>query len=149
MTPVASLLDIFLNVEAGVLLEIASHEFKPLDLFKLDLKYWDKGDHSEFLLGNGQRLRIKANVTCDYGSYNVLQAPLSLYFFILASFAGCGDSDSAATSLIARVSFTYLHNLYKISQDYEWAAVLSYHMEFHWRCRHEMMNSDYSQMGPH
>jgi len=97
----ASLLDPFPNVEAGVLLEIASHEFKPSDLFKLDSKYRDKGDHSEFLLGNGQMLKIKADGTCDYGSYNALQAPLSLYFSILASFAGCGGGDLAATTLIA------------------------------------------------
>jgi len=32
-----------------------------------------------------------------------------------------------------------------MSQEYEWAAVLSYHMEFHWRRRHEMTNGDYSQ----
>ena len=77
-------------------------------------------------------LKIKAEGTSDDGSYNVLQAPLSLYFSILASFRVCGGSDSAATTLIAQVSFTYLHSLYKMSQDYEWAAVLSYHMEFHW-----------------
>ena len=89
-TPGVSLLDLFPNVEASMLLEIASHKFKPLYL-KLDSKYQDKGDCSEFLLGDGQTLKIKADGTCDYGSYNALQAPLSLYFSILASFTGCGE----------------------------------------------------------
>ena len=145
--PGVSLLDLFPNVEASVLLEIASHEFKPSDLYKLDSKYRDKGDRSEFLLGDGQTLKVKADGTRDYGSYNALQAPLSLYFSILVSFAGCGGGDSAATALIARAGFTYLRNLYKMSQDYEWPAVLSYHMEFHWRRRREMTNGDYSQWG--
>jgi hypothetical protein len=147
VAPGASLLDLFPNVEASVLLEIASHEFKPSDLYKLDSKYRDKGDRSEFVLGDGQTLKVKADGTRDYGSYNALQAPLSLYFSILASFAGCGGGDAAATALIARAGFTYLRNLYKMSQDYEWPAVLSYHMEFHWRRRHEMTNGDYSQWG--
>ena len=145
--PGASLLDLFPNVEASVLLEIASHESKPSDLYKLDSKYWDKGDRSEFLLGDGQTLKIKANGTCDYGTYNALQAPLPLYVSILASFVGCGGGDSAATALIAHASFMCLRNLYKMSQDYEWAAILSYHMEFHW-CRHqEMTNGNYSIWG--
>ena len=80
-------------------------------------------------------------------SYNALQEPLSLYFSILASFVGCGGGDAATTALIAHTGFTYLHNLYKMSQDYEWLAVLSYHMEFHWHHQCEMTNGNYSQWG--
>ena len=65
----------------------------------------------------------------------------------MVSFVGCGGGDAATTAPIARIGFTYLCNLYKMSQDYEWLAVLSYHMEFHWHCRREMTNSDYSQWG--
>ena len=142
-----SLLDLFPNVKASVLLEIVSHKFKPSELYKLDSKYQDKCDSSEFVLGDGQTLKVKADGTCDYGSYNVLHALLSLYFSILVSFTGCDGGDAATTALIARAGFTYLHTLYKMSQDYEWPAVLSYHMEFHWHHRCEMTNSDYSQWG--
>ena len=34
-----------------------------------------------------------------------------------------------------------------MSQDYKWATVLSYHMEFHWHHHQEMTNSDYSNWG--
>ena len=64
-----------------MLLEIVSYEFKPSDLYKLDSKYQDKGDCSKFLLGDRQALKIKANGTHDYGSYNALQAPRTLALF--------------------------------------------------------------------
>ena len=121
----ASLLDLFPNVEASKLLEIVSHKFKPSDLYKLDSKYQDKGDLSKFLLSDGQTLTVKVDGTGDYGSYNALQVPLSLYFSILVSFMGCDGGDAAATVLITCTGFTYLHNLYKMSQDYKWLAVLS------------------------
>ena len=116
------------------------------NLFKLDPKYQDKGNRSEFLLGNEQTLKVKADGTHDYGLYNALQVPMSLYFSILASFTGCGGA-AATTALIACAGFTHLCNIYKLSQDYEWPAVLSYHMEFHWHRQCEMTNGDYSQWG--
>ncbi|KZT64017.1 hypothetical protein DAEQUDRAFT_770064 [Daedalea quercina L-15889] len=43
-TPGMSLLDQFPSVKAGVLLDIACHNFEPSDLYKLDSKYRDKAE---------------------------------------------------------------------------------------------------------
>ena len=82
-----SLLDIFTEVKASVLLDISRHEFEPGDLHKLDSRYRDKADRSVLEL-DGCTLKIKSeSSTKDYPSLDYILTPLTVYFEVLAAFA--------------------------------------------------------------
>ncbi|KAI8970810.1 hypothetical protein BD414DRAFT_231487 [Trametes punicea] len=70
-------------------------------------------------------------------------APLTTYFHILTMFAASSGS-IAAVCQIASGSFTYIAQLEQFNEDYQWAAVLAYHMDFHYRRRSFMADGDYS-----
>lgn len=61
------------------------------------------------------------------------------YFSVLV--ATIPSADAAA---IGRYFFYYAGHLLKLSVDYEWPALLSYHTEFFNRRRREMSDSDYT-----
>ncbi|EPT02899.1 hypothetical protein FOMPIDRAFT_1029190 [Fomitopsis schrenkii] len=119
-TPGMSLLDQFPSVKAGVLLDIARHDFEPSDLYKLDSKYRDKAERS------------------------VLD--LSVYFRILTAFAS-SSGNPLFSCHVATSTMEYLCQLQKFHEEYQWSAVLSYHMEFHHRRLREMTRGDYSKWG--
>ncbi|KAI9001308.1 hypothetical protein BD414DRAFT_405376, partial [Trametes punicea] len=139
-----SLIKLFPHIEASVLLEIARHEFKPSDLSKLDSKYRDRAARSvlEFdaIVGG---FTIRDPSTKDYPSLHSIFAPLITYFQILTMFAASSGS-TAAVGHVAVGSFAYLSQLEQFNEDYQWSAVLAYHMDFHYKRRSFMADGDYS-----
>jgi len=87
-----SLLDLFPSVKAGVLLDIARHDFEPGDLYKLDSKYRDKAERSILDL-TGSTLTLRTTSTKDYPSFHSLFPPLTVYFRILTSYASSGNRE--------------------------------------------------------
>ncbi|KAF9459368.1 hypothetical protein BDZ94DRAFT_1146997, partial [Collybia nuda] len=113
-----SLPNLFPSVEPSLLLDIACHEFCPIDLCKLDLHFWSKAD-VECLESTAPHVGgLK-----EYPSFHSLLIPLHSYFAILQAFAASASD---------------LHQLYN------WSAVVQYHMEFHLHCHQEMSNGVYS-----
>ncbi|KAH9926274.1 uncharacterized protein BXZ73DRAFT_90948 [Epithele typhae] len=137
-----SLLDLFPNVEASVLLDIARHEFKPMDLSKLDSRYRDKAPRAFDFDGTGAFVVREASVK-DYPNFHALYSPLSTYFDILAAFVASGN-DAATLLHVVRASSAYLRRLEEYNEKYHWPAVLAYHMDFHFRRRREMTRGIFS-----
>ncbi|EPT05788.1 hypothetical protein FOMPIDRAFT_1092138, partial [Fomitopsis schrenkii] len=136
-----SLLDLFPTVKAGVLLDIARHDFEPSDLYKLDSKYRDKAERSILDLSGGT-ITLRRTTTKDYPSFNSLFPPLTVYFQILLAFAA-SSNNAYLTFQVGRASMAYLRQLEIFHEEYQWSAVLAYHMEFHHLRLREMANGDY------
>ncbi|KAJ3995792.1 hypothetical protein F5050DRAFT_1712637 [Lentinula boryana] len=100
------------------------------------------------LTGNtaaGETLELTTNDLAyrDYKSLNAIAIPLSTYFSILVSHA----ETSGKVSRICMDFFKYNAHLIKIASEYEWSAVIAYHMAFfNKRCR-EMQEGNYSGWG--
>ncbi|KAL7278212.1 hypothetical protein ACG7TL_008187 [Trametes sanguinea] len=139
-----SLIKLFPHVEASVLLEIARHEFKPSDLSKLDSKYRDRNARSvlEYDAGVGG-FTIREPSAKEYPSLHSVFAPFTTYFHILTMFAASSGSIAAVCQIVSG-SFAYIAQLEQFNEDYQWAAVLAYHMDFHYRRRSFMPDGDYS-----
>ena len=86
-TPRKSGLDKFPAIKANILLDIARHEFDPMDLYKLDLKTSD------------QQWPEEASVR----SYPSL-TPLTTYFTILSTFAAGGSNSGPCICIDGRLS---------------------------------------------
>lgn len=124
-----------------MLLEIARHEFRPIDLCKLDSRFRSKIDV--------ERLDNVANRTGalkEYPSLHALLIPLSIYFDILQAFAASAG-DANATFLIGHNAALYTAHLIDLHQTHEWSAVVQYHMQFHLHRRQEMINGSYVGWG--
>lgn len=142
VTPGMSLLDLFPSVKAGVLLDIARHDFEPSDLYKLDSKYRDKAERSVLDL-SGSTLTVRSTTTKDYPSFHSLFLPLTVYFRILTAFAA-SSSNGSFTYQVSTGAMEYLSQLEVFHEDYQWSAVLSYHMEFHHHRLREMARGEYA-----
>ncbi|KAH9846469.1 hypothetical protein C2E23DRAFT_949406 [Lenzites betulinus] len=141
----ASLLDLFPSIKASVLLDISRHDFEPSDLYKLDSKYRDKASRS-VLDFNGRTFSLRDPTTKEYPSFHALFAPLMTYFNILAAFAAT-SGNSAAVYQVSSGGSLYMTQLEQFTEDYQWSAVLAYHMEFHHKRRRDMIRGDYSAWG--
>ncbi|KAF9456767.1 hypothetical protein BDZ94DRAFT_1141563, partial [Collybia nuda] len=104
-----SIYNLYPHVEAGILLDIAWYEFKPMDLYKLDSQLHDKTDLQSMLDFGDSTLTVKAcaGPLRDYPSLHSLHIPLFLYFDILLIFAASGG-DTNATCLVMYSAFQYL-----------------------------------------
>lgn len=146
LPPGTSLFDRFPQVEASTILEITRHEFKPMDLFKLDPASQDKNlerkssvDVEEGVLTatpRGGSLR-------DYPTFSSLLEPLLVYFNILTAYAA-SSGDMAATLTIADGSNVYPAHLSSLNRQFQWNAVLQYHKSFFLARRREMARGEYS-----
>ena len=121
-----------------MLLDIACHEFKPKDLFKLDLHFQEKGDPDK-----GDNSKSRAGLPKEYPSLSSLLTPLLTYFRVLENFAASAG-DLEATRVIADGAAIYTSHILALHQQYQWGAVLQYHFDFHYLRRPEMRDSDYS-----
>ncbi|KAJ7151255.1 hypothetical protein C8R46DRAFT_914220 [Mycena filopes] len=136
----SSLYDLFPTIEAGQLLEIARHEFRPVDLHKLDSTFRDRFDIDRPDDAKGRTAK-------GYPSLHSLISPLFTYFRILSAFAA-SSGDAEATRVIADGSARYYEHLHDMHQRFEWSAVVEYHLHYHLIRRREMANGDYSGWGP-
>ncbi|KAJ6529934.1 hypothetical protein DFH09DRAFT_1370948 [Mycena vulgaris] len=90
----SSLYALFPTIEAGMLLEIARHELKPVDLFKLDSRFRDKFD-----VERTEESKARTGTAKDYPSLHSLLIPLTTYFRVLQAFAALAG-DTASTRII-------------------------------------------------
>ncbi|KAF9254392.1 hypothetical protein L218DRAFT_811052, partial [Marasmius fiardii PR-910] len=130
-------------MEASTLLEIARHELRPMDLQKLDSKLRTKADDTE---GGLKAFNTRASTNKDYPSLAALVWPLSLYFRILIQFAISGRKLDVVAALTDSL-FKYMDHLFDLNGQYEWSAVLQYHMDYHALRCWEMVASNYEGWG--
>ncbi|KAF8972157.1 hypothetical protein BDZ97DRAFT_1901309 [Flammula alnicola] len=123
-----SLFDRFPQIESSTILEIARHEFRPMDLYKLD----------------PSAIQPRAGSLRDYPTFASLFEPLLMYFSVLATYAATSGGDAGATLAIARGGYTYSAHLSKLNRRFRWPAVLQYHTAFFLNRRREMVHGDYS-----
>ncbi|KAH0582292.1 hypothetical protein J132_04999 [Termitomyces sp. J132] len=134
-----SLPALFPAIEASMLLDIAHHEFRPMDLCKLNPTSKFRRTEMERTDTNGPRI----TGTKDYPSFHALLIPLSTYFSVLQPFVA-SSGDANATFVIGHGAARYLSHLASLNQKYEWAAVLQYHIHFHLNRRQEMLAGSYT-----
>ncbi|KZP23106.1 hypothetical protein FIBSPDRAFT_675325, partial [Athelia psychrophila] len=133
----------FPKVEAANITSIIQHEFRATDLFKLDSKYRDKAEH-QVLAFNGTSIEVASrdSVAKEYKSLNSISIPLSIYFSIL-----CRAVPLSALCDISVNFLWYQAHLLKLSSDYNWSAVMSYHTDFFNTRRREMSDGNYEGWG--
>ncbi|KAJ7724020.1 hypothetical protein B0H16DRAFT_1209888, partial [Mycena metata] len=136
----SSLFDLFPFLEASQLLEIARHELRPADLYKLDSRFRDRAD-----INRPDDSKGKSSAK-DYPSLHSFLTPLFTYFRVLSAFA-TSSGDAEATRVIADGSAHYYEHLVDLHQRYEWLAVVKYHLQYHLIRRRDMVNGDYSGWG--
>ncbi|KAJ6592556.1 hypothetical protein B0H19DRAFT_918779, partial [Mycena capillaripes] len=120
-----SLFDLFPSLEAGQLLEIARHEFRPADLYKLDSRFRDRTD-----IDRSSRRR-QGQIRCQgLSPIHSLITPLILYFRVLVAFAA-SSGNAEATRIISDGSARYYEHLHDLYQRYEWSAIVEYHSQYH------------------
>lgn len=123
-----------------MLAAVIGHTLPASDLYKLDARYRDKPDRSTLEL-DGTSLRIKGETSArDYPSFSYVHQPLVVYFTILIHHVPDCKYFAAAAML-------YIGQLQKLNEEYEWAAVLRYHLSFFQRRRREMQRGDYTRWG--
>ncbi|KAJ3991405.1 hypothetical protein F5050DRAFT_1581467, partial [Lentinula boryana] len=135
---------VFPSLEPTMLLDIARHELRPIDLHKLDSKLREKADDS----GSTSSFLSCDSSSKDHPSLSALLVPLNLYFRILIHFAFSGGKADVVTALSTGF-LLYMDHLNDLNFRYEWYAVLQYHMEFHAHCRREMVKGKYDGWGGH
>ncbi|KAL0572189.1 hypothetical protein V5O48_009771 [Marasmius crinis-equi] len=142
--PSQSLLSRFPEVESATITAIINHEFRAYDLYKLDSRYRDKTERQVLSL-KGETLELTTNDSAfkEYKSLSAVAVPLSTYFLIILTHAEA----AGRVSTIAIDFFHYNAHLVKIASEYEWSAVVGYHMAFFNKRRREMQAGDYSGWG--
>jgi hypothetical protein len=141
-----SLFDSFPQIEASAILEIMRHEFKPMDLFKLDPAAQDKNLERKATLdmeGGVMTATPRGGSLRDYPTFSSLLEPLLVYFNILTTYAA-SSGDMHATLTIAKGCAIYTGHLSALNRQFQWNAVLQYHKSYFLARRREMTRGDYS-----
>ena len=141
-----SLLDSFPQIETSTILEITRHEFKPMDLFKLDPAAQDKNLERKATLemeGGVMTATPRGGSLRDYPTFSSLLEPLLIYFNILTTYAA-SSGDINATLTIAKGCTAYTGHLSTLNRQFQWNAVLQYHKSYFLARRREMTRGDYS-----
>ncbi|KAL0567969.1 hypothetical protein V5O48_014026, partial [Marasmius crinis-equi] len=139
-SPSQSLLSSFPEVEAATIASIINHEFEAHDLYKLDSKSRDKTEDQILSLRGGS---LTNSAFKKYKSLSSVAVPLSTYFSIILAHA----KPTGRVSKMAIDFFRYNSHLIRIAGEYEWTAVVAYHMAFFNKRRQEMQLGDYSGWG--
>lgn len=127
----ASLLDLFPTIDGAVLLEIARLEFKPNDLYELDTRHKERASCQVLELSSGVVL-VRDQAPRDYPSFYSLYIPLNTYFNMLTGFVSTGGDTNTLYHLPSSTT-GYLAWLTQFSQEYQWAAMVVYHFDFHYK----------------
>ncbi|KAJ7585843.1 hypothetical protein C8J56DRAFT_725049, partial [Mycena floridula] len=130
-------------VDSGLVLDITCHDFRPMDLAKLDSKLCSKADHS---VGGVDALLSHSTSAKDYPSLHSIVLSVNVYFSILVAYASTSGK-AEIMCLMSMGALAYISQLTELHQEYEWSAVLQYHMDYHQLCRREMIQGDYSHWG--
>ncbi|KAJ7732764.1 hypothetical protein B0H14DRAFT_2409196 [Mycena olivaceomarginata] len=109
-----SLHTVFPTILPATITKIVEHEFKPIDLARLNpRRRWDQ-------FASGCSLD-------DYPSLHSLLVPVSV-----------------TSLIIGHSGLQYMAHLIELEELFEWPAVVQYHMQFHNKRRHDMVFDDYS-----
>ncbi|PBK86734.1 hypothetical protein ARMGADRAFT_864100, partial [Armillaria gallica] len=139
-----SLFSLFPKVKAATITSIIQHDLCALDIYKLDTWHRDKAEQKTLEL-NDTKLELSNNDAAlkKYKTLNSIIDPLSTYFSILIMHAQA----SRKSALLAVQVLRYNAHLSRIASEYEWHAVVAYHMAFFTkRCR-EMIDGEYGSWG--
>jgi len=122
------------------------HTLPAPDLYKLDSRrifesQWSFVDQA--LEDSALSLRLPDAAHDIYETLDSLVVPLNAYFSIL-TLHGLAAGENA---MLPCYFFAYTSQLAKISAQYEWQAVLTYHLAFFTRRCKEMRSGDYSGWG--
>ncbi|KZP14064.1 hypothetical protein FIBSPDRAFT_708092, partial [Athelia psychrophila] len=144
-----SLVSKFPEVEAATISAVILHDLRANELYKLDSRYRDKSE-KQILSFNGTSLEVASGdpATKEYKTLNSIIVPLSVYFAILLAHAGNSVSAQLASTLGMHF-FWYNAHLAKIASEYEWPAVLAYHMAYFNKRRREMADGIYDGWSSH
>ncbi|KAJ7608624.1 hypothetical protein DFH06DRAFT_1111148 [Mycena polygramma] len=131
-----SLRSLFPDIESACITSVITHELKGSDIYKLDPRL--KDSESSFIL-TGAGLQLNDSKHKSYKNVNSIIFPLHTYFAILLEHIPASSGRG-----IAAYFFWYLTHLETLATEYEWAAVLEYHVLFFNRRRTEMQNGFYT-----
>ncbi|CCM01768.1 uncharacterized protein FIBRA_03834 [Fibroporia radiculosa] len=140
------LLYLFPHVDDTMMSSILNHTLQGVDIYKLDSRrilesQWDMVDPS--LEDSSLSLRLPPVAIELYHSLDALLVPLNAYFSILT----LHGLASGQPTMLPYYFFRYSSHLVKITMQYEWPAVLSYHLAFHTRRCKDMRVGDYAGWG--
>lgn len=131
-----SLRSLFPDIESACITAVITHELKASDIYKLDPRL--KDSESSFIL-TGAGLQLNDSKHKSYKNVNSIVFPLHTYFAILLKHIPASSGRG-----IAAYFFWYLTHIETLATEYEWAAVLEYHILFFNRRRTEMQNGFYA-----
>ena len=127
---------------------ILNHTLPGGDLYKLDSRrileaQWDLIDASLDDSSSPQALRAAPHAVDVYPSLDSLLVPLNAYFSVL-TLHGLARGQP---TMLPYYFFRYSSHLVKIATQYEWSAVLRYHLAFYARRCKEMRVGEYDGWG--
>ncbi|KAI9000992.1 hypothetical protein BD414DRAFT_473300 [Trametes punicea] len=139
---IASLLP---HVELEVIASVVRHELPGVEVYKLDSRRILESTWNIVEVMDDSTVSVRAAPLAIemYPTLDSLLVPLNAYFSIL-SVNGLSNGQSA---LLPCHFFRYSSHLVKIAAQYEWKAVLSYHLAFFARRVKDMRKGDYSGWG--
>ena len=142
------LLYLFPHVEDDIMSSILNHTLPGGDLYKLDSRrileaQWDLIDASLDDSSSPQALRAAPHAVDVYPSLDSLLVPLNAYFSVL-TLHGLARGQP---TMLPYYFFRYSSHLVKIATQYEWSAVLRYHLAFYARRCKEMRVGEYDGWG--
>ncbi|KAF7340148.1 hypothetical protein MVEN_01933300 [Mycena venus] len=102
----------FPDISPTTITKIVEHEFKPMDLAKLNPRRW--GETFE----DGCSLR-------DYPSLHSLLVPICLYFSVLQAGISAASGDAEMTRIVGEGGLRYAAHLVELEGLYQWPAVVT------------------------
>ncbi|KAH9844332.1 uncharacterized protein C8Q71DRAFT_732162 [Rhodofomes roseus] len=142
------LLYLFPHVEDDTMSSILNHSLPGGDLYKLDSRrileaQWDLIDASLDDSASPHALRSAPHAVDVYPTLDALLVPLNAYFSVL-TLHGLARGQP---TMLPYYFFRYSSHLVKIATQYEWPAVLRYHLAFYVRRCKEMRVGEYAGWG--
>ncbi|KAG6919149.1 hypothetical protein DXG01_008956 [Tephrocybe rancida] len=134
-----SLLSQLPEVEEAIILAVVNHTLKPSELYKLDSKYRGKAEWGMLELdGSFASSRTPSPRTTYLTPYSI-EASFTVYIRILVAHVSVQQ-----VAAVAKAAMLYLALFLRLHTEYEWPAVLNYHMAPFARRRREVAAGDYS-----
>lgn len=137
---------LFPHVDPDVIASIVHHELSGAEIYKLDSRRILESTWNLIEVNmdeNTLSLQSAPAATETYATLDSLLVPLNAYFSVLC----VHELSKSQSPMLPYHFFRYSSHLVKIAAQYEWAAVLSYHLaSFSRRCK-EMRKGDFAGWG--
>ncbi|KLO04128.1 hypothetical protein SCHPADRAFT_791866, partial [Schizopora paradoxa] len=136
-----SIASLFPHVPQDILFSVLRHELRAEDLYKLDFRFREQPLDMALTVNKDGQLRYAGpDVGTRYRTAESLTTPFINYTTILTIHS---ISTGSGATVIAALH-EYLHQLNRNIAEYDWQAVVAYHMAFwSFRC-YEMRQGHYS-----